>query len=835
MIRFLAGRWRCGWCASWTARSRLSGPRVSSTCPIQTLPVSHTWWIPHVERLAELGVTAGCAASPARFCPYAHVDRQQMAALLVAAFKLPSAGDAGFLDVAADNGFRTQIDAIHAAGITAGCATNPRRFCPANTVTRDQMATFLNRARKLGGEGAATSQTDAFEPTSGYEVISRLTAVTPTNPTIYVYYCAEPGTDYDIEDLDVEVEFLQDKVGEFFLRETSGQLRLNLFSQGIVTPSLASVNSDWQTITLDYLSTNYPTTEENPCFVEVKKDIVASKNEFLVIADMDPGDVAGYAYYGGASIAIDRNRYSNLNSANREKAHLYTIAHELGHKLLSLCHPHQSSRRPKTHKNFGECAIDEAVHGVEYHANQAPLFQQYHDMYIYDPIDTSVMSYKFSHMLVPISSYEFGDEFIGCRQLHIKEYDTTGCMGAKITDPNSIIEPEHVDVPSPPQSLAATDRDRAVYLTWESPMDNGGAAVTGYNLSLTVHNPDGSVGVTEYLPSTSDHSRLVEGLVNGVTYTFEVQAENTAGQSEAARVSATPRRATREVAVPGPVRSLAVEGGSHLVALTWSPPLNDGGLPITGYNVVYRRENSPSWHAWSRDRSETTATITGLDAGVPYEFEVTARNSLGTGAPTSIFVSTRRVSVDLSLEPKYDPTNCSQDKSCHDFVVELTGFDSGAYTLECWSEGRMFRSSSLHYGRISRGECFTGLAATEVWVVVDGIESNHVFAPERRVELTLEPKYDPERCDGQPACYDFVVELEEFALGSYGFECWSDGSQFVDDSVYTWPSVGRCYAVEPGTQVWGDCQWGAIKSGDCSETSGPSGAGRTVRRIQRRL
>ena len=33
-----------------------------------------------------------------------------------------------------------------AAGITAGCATVPLRYCPNRSVTRAQMATFLHRA-----------------------------------------------------------------------------------------------------------------------------------------------------------------------------------------------------------------------------------------------------------------------------------------------------------------------------------------------------------------------------------------------------------------------------------------------------------------------------------------------------------------------------------------------------------------------------------------------------------------------------------------------------------------------------------------------------------------
>ena len=103
------------------------------------------WWAPHVERLAELGVTAGCATGPLRFCPDEVVTRGQMATFLVRAFGLEEAPAAGFADTGG-NTHASSIDALAAAGVTAGCATGPLRFCPGASVTRGQMATFVARA-----------------------------------------------------------------------------------------------------------------------------------------------------------------------------------------------------------------------------------------------------------------------------------------------------------------------------------------------------------------------------------------------------------------------------------------------------------------------------------------------------------------------------------------------------------------------------------------------------------------------------------------------------------------------------------------------------------------
>ena len=109
------------------------------------------WWMPYVERLADLQITVGCATNPLRFCPDQTVTRARMASFLVQAFRLQRAPSAGFTDTRGSV-HKVNIDALFAAGITAGCRTKPLRFCPDSPVSRAQMASLLNR-----GLGEATS------------------------------------------------------------------------------------------------------------------------------------------------------------------------------------------------------------------------------------------------------------------------------------------------------------------------------------------------------------------------------------------------------------------------------------------------------------------------------------------------------------------------------------------------------------------------------------------------------------------------------------------------------------------------------------------------------
>ena len=137
--------------AVWTMRV-LGGedpPAVSATNFSDVDPDS--FYAPFIERMAELGVTAGCDDG-SRFCPGRTVTRAQMAVFLTRAFSLEPGPDPGFSDVPADAWYFDQMTALAASGITKGC-DDGTGFCPGRDTTRAQMATFLWRAsiRKAGG------------------------------------------------------------------------------------------------------------------------------------------------------------------------------------------------------------------------------------------------------------------------------------------------------------------------------------------------------------------------------------------------------------------------------------------------------------------------------------------------------------------------------------------------------------------------------------------------------------------------------------------------------------------------------------------------------------
>ncbi len=93
-------------------------------------------------------ITTGCSVSPARFCPANQITRGQMAVFLVRAMF----GDTFdfthapyFTDVPAADPFFPYIQKMRDLGITTGCTA--ATFCPENPTTRWQAAVFLIRAK----------------------------------------------------------------------------------------------------------------------------------------------------------------------------------------------------------------------------------------------------------------------------------------------------------------------------------------------------------------------------------------------------------------------------------------------------------------------------------------------------------------------------------------------------------------------------------------------------------------------------------------------------------------------------------------------------------------
>ena len=118
------------------------------------------WYTAYVEGLADLSVVRTVPGQA--FRPSDPITRAEMAVWMARAFdSIHELNPTGvFSDVPVGAPYAGAVEGLFEAGVTKGCATDPRAYCPDEPVKRDQMASFL--ARALAAEASRTSSGASF-------------------------------------------------------------------------------------------------------------------------------------------------------------------------------------------------------------------------------------------------------------------------------------------------------------------------------------------------------------------------------------------------------------------------------------------------------------------------------------------------------------------------------------------------------------------------------------------------------------------------------------------------------------------------------------------------
>jgi hypothetical protein len=166
--------------------------------------------------------------------------------------------------------------------------------------------------------------------------------------------------------------------------------------------------------------------------------------------------------------------------------------------------------------------------------------------------------------------------------------------------------------PDAPSIGTATAGNAEATVTFTPPLNNGGADITNY----TVTSIPGS-----FTASGSASPITVTGLTNGTAYRFTVTATNIGGTS----VPSSPSNSvTPSASAPGaPTIGIATAGNAQ-ASVSFTPPVNNGGIAINYYTVTSTPGNLTAVGTAS------PIVVTGLSNGTTYTFTVTATNSGGT-------------------------------------------------------------------------------------------------------------------------------------------------------------------------------------------------------------
>lgn len=166
-----------------------------------------------------------------------------------------------------------------------------------------------------------------------------------------------------------------------------------------------------------------------------------------------------------------------------------------------------------------------------------------------------------------------------------------------------------------PSIASITESDRGLTVSFDPPVSDGGATITGYEISLD----DGAT----WDPVSGPSPTLISGLTNGSVYKVRIRAINEAGSSVASPgIPASPRTLATAPTIT------RITSGNRTLEVHVTAPSSDGGAPITGYELSL--DNGVTWTK-SFVPAQSPLKVYGLENGTTYPVRVRAINEAGQG------------------------------------------------------------------------------------------------------------------------------------------------------------------------------------------------------------
>lgn len=248
--------------------------------------------------------------------------------------------------------------------------------------------------------------------------------------------------------------------------------------------------------------------------------------------------------------------------------------------------------------------------------------------------------------------------------------------------------PSAVTVPGKPGAPTLLSRTATrIDVQWAAPSDNGGAAVSGYDLRWSTGTPSGAgtaVGGTSY---------AIQSLSPNTTYQVQARAKNSAGAGDWGPV-ATHTTLPNVPAAPTSVSAARVSDTQHTV--TWAAT-STSPAPITAQRVQRLLVGTSSWMTIAtvggavRSYSDTTTV-----ANRAYQWRIVAENVAGTSVSAASAVRYTTPSA---------PSVASATRSGSNIVVtwsqEGVGFSASTEVWESAGGGAWALLATVAHGTTS--------------------------------------------------------------------------------------------------------------------------------------
>ena len=235
--------------------------------------------------------------------------------------------------------------------------------------------------------------------------------------------------------------------------------------------------------------------------------------------------------------------------------------------------------------------------------------------------------------------------------------------------------PRHNPPGPPPPIVLKESSSSSITVSWSKPKENGGKAVSGYELWMDtwngggasmVYDGAGSPDVMEYRLATDDMGPYSQVVETGRQYRFQVRAINNCDTNDPARAcygdfSEVQFFTVRDPRPPLPpsipkrdAKTRVTSSNEAAISISWTPPVDNGGSPITGY-IVYVRDPNGAVTNHALGSVTTTWQEDGLSPGEVYRFHVIAINAIGKSGNSPVLSTLAAVAPGLNFvgEPRY--------------------------------------------------------------------------------------------------------------------------------------------------------------------------------------
>lgn len=209
-------------------------------------------------------------------------------------------------------------------------------------------------------------------------------------------------------------------------------------------------------------------------------------------------------------------------------------------------------------------------------------------------------------------------------------------------------------VPSAPTNVQVTSvTSEAMTICWERPVSDGGSSIAGYVIEK--REKTGLRWCRVNKKPVYDLRVKASHLREGCEYEYRVFAENTAGLSAPSTPCPLTRAEDPQFLPSPPAKPRIIDSTKTTVTLSWNKPLFDGGAPVTGYRVEYRKTLDDEWIVGVQNTKNTEFTVVGLSPGTEYVFVVKSINKIGVSEPSP--ESDKQVAKEREEEPTFDVSN----------------------------------------------------------------------------------------------------------------------------------------------------------------------------------